>query len=442
MCRATTGVDYGARIVDGVSGHASRQAPDQATVAGVVAVIERAYPPPLAESWDACGLVCGDPDAPVRRVLVALDCTDSVVDAAAADGADLLLVHHPLLMRGVTGVPADHPKGRIVHRLIREGIALYSAHTSADSARPGVNDRLAELLGVTPGAPLRPAPASATAAARALQGRSSSPDAPVLDKWGFTVPVAAVESVKAAVFAAGGGTTGGDYTECAFQSPVTGQFRPGDQASPHIGSRGALEKVDELRVEFLAPRPRRGAVLDALVSAHPYEEPAFDITELVVAGQDEGNNSDDRPETAFGIGRVGDLDTPMTLREFTRRVADRLPATQWGVRAAGDPDTMVHRVAVSSGAGDSFLETVAQLDVDCFVTSDLRHHPVDEHLRAGGCAVIDTAHWASEFPWCAQAAEIIAAEEPRVSAGVVGIRTDPWTVHMQSDRRDGGTDRG
>ncbi|MGN0095853.1 MAG: Nif3-like dinuclear metal center hexameric protein [Corynebacterium sp.] len=396
------------------------------TVARVVSVIEDAYPPQLAESWDACGLVCGDPGAPVRRVAVALDCTDAVVEEAVARGADFLLVHHPLLMRGVTGVPADHPKGRIVHRLIRAGIALYSAHTSADAARPGVNDRLAELLGVTPGAPLGPSSAAATAAVRAVRGETSPP---VLDKWGVTVPVADTETVKSAIFTAGGGTTGDRYTECCFESPVSGQFRPGDVASPHIGHPGGLERVEEQRVEFVAPRSRRAAVLSALLNAHPYEEPAYDITETVGVDPD--------PEVAFGIGRVGDLDTPMTLREFTARVADRLPATRWGVRAAGDPDRVIRRVAVASGAGDSFLGTVAQLDVDCFVTSDLRHHPVDEHLRAGGCAVIDTAHWASEFPWCSQAADIIAAAEPTLSADVIDLRTDPWTVHAPSPQSGG-----
>ncbi|MGV0868434.1 Nif3-like dinuclear metal center hexameric protein [Corynebacterium kalidii] len=405
---------------------ASTAAGPDATVADVVAVIERAYPPQLAESWDACGLVCGDPTAPARRVMVALDCTDAVVEEAVARGADVLLVHHPLLMRGVTGVPADHPKGRIVHRLIREGIALYSAHTSADAARPGVNDRLAELLGVTPGAPLGPSSPAATAAVRAARGESGPPE---LDRWGFTVPEADAESVKSAVFAAGGGTADDLYTECSFDFPVTGQFRPGATASPHTGRPGDLERVAERRVEFVAPRRRRAAVLDALLSAHPYEEPAYDVTETVGVAQDPGRT--------FGIGRVGELDTPMTLREFTARVAERLPATRWGVRAAGDPDRVIRRVAVSSGSGDSFLGTVQGLAVDCFVTSDLRHHPVDEHLRAGGCAVIDTAHWASEFPWCSQAAEIIAAADPRLTTEVIDVRTDPWTVHAPSPQSGG-----
>lgn len=376
-----------------------------ATVGDVIRVMENAYPPYLAESWDAVGLVCGDPAEDVRSVVFALDCTDAVANAAIEQGAQMLIVHHPLLMRGVTSVAANTPKGRIVHKLIRAGVALFAAHTNADSARPGVNDKLAELLGVSAGAPLRP-----------IEQK--------LDKWGFTVPAADAEAVKTAVFEAGAGTVG-DYTEAGFEYGVTGQFRPSASADPHIGSAGELEKVDELRVEFVAPRSAREAVRAALVKAHPYEEPAIDVVETHTGTKD------------LGIGRVGELDEPMTLRDFTECVRTALPQTTWGVRAAGDPEAMVRRVAVASGAGDSFLDTVAKMDVDCFVTSDLRHHPVDEHLRAGGCAVIDTAHWASEFPWCSQAADLVAtgmneAGTP-VSTEVLDIRTDPWTIHGQGD---------
>ncbi|MDK8510177.1 Nif3-like dinuclear metal center hexameric protein [Corynebacterium bovis] len=378
------------------------------TVADVVAALETAYPPQLAESWDAVGLVCGDPDAPVRSVVVALECTDEVAAAAVDAGADMIVVHHPLLLRGVTGVPADHPKGRIVHRLIRAGVALFAAHTNADSARPGVNDRLAEVLGVTPGDPLDPQDPS-------LSG------APVLDRWGFTVPVDAAAAVKEAVFAAGAGAVG-TYTECSFEVAGTGQFRPGEGSVPTLGSVGALEHVEELRVEFVAPRSRRRGILAALRAAHPYEEVAYDVVETVTV-----TPAGARAHST-GIGRVGPLDTPMTLREFTRRVAERLPTTVWGVRAAGDPERMIRTVAVASGAGDGFLATVRRMDVDCLVTSDLRHHPVDEHLRAGGCPVVDTSHWASEYPWCAQAADVVTAATG-VPARVLDIRTDPWTVH-------------
>ncbi|RIX35364.1 Nif3-like dinuclear metal center hexameric protein [Corynebacterium falsenii] len=358
--------------------------------------MDSAYPPHLAEDWDAVGLICGDPEEPADRVVFALDCTDEVADAAIDSGAQMLIVHHPLLLRGVTSVPANSPKGRIIHKLIRNNVALFAAHTNADSARPGVNDRLAEILGVTPGRPLRPIPQP-------------------MDKWGFTVPVSDATRVTSAIFATGAGRQG-DYEEAGFSFTVTGQFTPVEGAQPHIGTVGQKQTVEERRVEFIAPKALRSKVREALLEAHPYEEPAFDVVET------------DPGPSDLGIGRVGELDTPMTLREFTDRVADRLPTTRWGVRAAGDPDAMIRTVAVASGAGDSFLTQVAGMEVDCFVTSDLRHHPVDEHLRMGGCPVIDTAHWASEFPWCQQAADMIA-RETGAETTVLEIRTDPWTLH-------------
>ena len=124
----------------------------------------------------------------------------------------------------------------------------------------------------------------------------------------------------------------------------------------------------------------------------------------------------------------------MRFADFVQQVADRLPETAWGVRAAGDPELLVKTVAVSSGAGDGFLDKVRALGVDAYITSDLRHHPVDEHLRAGGPAVIDTAHWASEFPWTSQAADVVAAEG--VDTEIIDIRTDPWALSAHPRRQN------
>ncbi|KAA2263832.1 Nif3-like dinuclear metal center hexameric protein [Solihabitans fulvus] len=132
------------------------------TLGDVLAVLAQAYPPPLAESWDAVGLVCGDPTEPVSRVLVCVDPVESTVDEALEVGAQLLLAHHPLLLRGVHGVPADDPKGGLVHRLVRAGAALVCAHTNADSASPGVSDALAAALGLAVTGPLVPNVTDAT----------------------------------------------------------------------------------------------------------------------------------------------------------------------------------------------------------------------------------------------------------------------------------------
>ncbi|OBL08017.1 Nif3-like dinuclear metal center hexameric protein [Mycobacterium sp. 1245499.0] len=371
-------------------------------LADVIAVLDEAYPPRLAEPWDSVGLVCGDPDDELRSVTVAVDATPEVVDEVPDAG--LLLAHHPLLLRGVDTVAASTPKGALVHRLIRTGRSLFTAHTNADSACPGVSDALAAALGLDVEAVLEPAT-----------------DAPDLDKWVIYVPAENADAVRAAVFAAGAGHIG-DYSHCSWSVSGIGQFLPHEGASPAVGSVGNVERVAEDRFEVVAPARSRVAVLAAMRAAHPYEEPAFDIFALVP------------PPGDTGLGRVATLARPEPLRDFVSRVSAALPRTSWGVRAAGDPDMPVSRVAVCGGAGDSLLAAAAGAGVQAFVTADLRHHPADEHRRACEVALIDVAHWASEFPWCEQAAGLLrsrfGAELPvRVSS----IRTDPWNVEHQDE---------
>jgi dinuclear metal center YbgI/SA1388 family protein len=267
------------------------------TVADVVSVLDAHYPPRLAESWDAVGLVCGDPDAPARRVLFVVDVVEATVDEALAAGVDLIVAHHPLLLRGVHGVPASTPKGRLVHRMIRGGVALQVAHTNADAARPGVSDALAARLGILDTRPLAP---------------STSDDTGTL-----------------------------------------------------------------------------------------------------------------------GIGRVGRLATPMSLADFVAHAAAVLPATAAGVRASGDPHRRLSTVAVCGGAGDSFLAEVTSAGADAYLTADLRHHPASEHAEAGGPALVDVAHWASERPWLDDAAALLrdALGATTVETLVSDLVTDPWTLH-------------
>jgi len=372
-----------------------------ATVRDAIAVLEAAYPPRLAESWDSVGLVCGDPDDAVDAVLVCVDVTDAVVDAALDLGAALIVAHHPLLMRGVDTVGTHTPKGRLVHRLIRGGCALYTAHTNADSASPGVSDALAELLGLVDLRPLDPKPVAA------------------MDKWSVLVPISdgdaglqgAVDHVSAAMFDAGAGAIGA-YSRCAWMTDGHGQFLPGPDARPTLGEPGTLHREAERRIDMVAPRGRRSAVLAALRAAHPYEEPAFDVLELAAE------------DGSVGLGRVGRLPTPVSLRDFAVIVTTRLRTESWGIRVAGDPGARVETVAVCGGAGDSLIDAARGAGVDVYLTGDLRHHPVDESLRRGGPAFIDAGHWGTEFPWCAQAQGILS--DSGFSATVFGAPTHPW----------------
>jgi dinuclear metal center YbgI/SA1388 family protein len=373
-------------------------------LADVIAVLEAAYPPALAQDWDAVGLVCGDPDDKVGAVVVAVDPVAETVDEALTGGAQLLLTHHPLLLRGVHGVGADTPKGALVHRLVRGGAALFTAHTNADAADPGVSDALAEALGLAVEGPLETA--------------LSAP----LDKIVTFVPVGpAITVVHEALAAAGAGAMG-DYSHCSFATAGTGQFRPLAGAHPTVGEVGKLSRVAETRLEMVLPRARRAGVVAALRAAHPYEDPAFDVLELA-----------DLPSSR-GLGRIGTLAEPEPLAAFVDRVAAALPATTWGVRAAGDPCRPVRRVAVCGGSGDSALGAATAAGVDACVTADLRHHPASEHLLGSRAdrpapALVDVAHWASEWPWCVQAADVVrSALGGSVEVRVSTRRTDPWTI--------------
>ena len=208
-------------------------------LADIIDVLETAYPPNLAQDWDSVGLVCGDPSETVETVTVAVDATAAVV--AEVPDRGLLLAHHPLLLRGVDTVAADTAKGALLHQMIRTGRALFTAHTNADAASPGVSDALAAALGLTVEEVLAPIPSGTG-----------------LDKWVVFVPTENPENadvVREAMFAAGAGHIG-DYSHCSWSVSGTGQFLPHEGASPAIGSVGAVERVPEDRVEVIAPARR------------------------------------------------------------------------------------------------------------------------------------------------------------------------------------------
>jgi dinuclear metal center YbgI/SA1388 family protein len=374
----------------------------------VLTVLDEWYPPAWAESWDAVGLVCGDPAEPVENVHLAVDATPGTVAEVIGHGPALLVTHHPLLLSGVHGVPADDPKGGLVHRMIRAGVAHLVAHTNADVAAPGVSDALADRLGLRELRPLEPRPAEP------------------LDKLVTFVPLADTERVIDALAAAGAGRLG-DYDRCAWTVTGEGTFRPGPRAQPAIGRSGEITRLPEARVELVLPRHRRSAVVAALRSAHPYEEVAFDVVEHAEL---------DGP---LGTGRVGELSAPTTLTEFVATAAATLPATSWGIRAAGEPDREVRTVAVCGGAGGSLTELARAAGADVYLTADLRHHPVLEAVTErgpGSMALVDAAHWATEAPWLDVLADRLrhrfAAEGPGFTVTVSTRVTDPWTMHAPS----------
>ncbi|RNL64354.1 Nif3-like dinuclear metal center hexameric protein [Nocardioides marmoriginsengisoli] len=370
-------------------------------LADVISQVEAWYPPHRADDWDAVGLVCGDPDADVRRVLLAVDPVQAVADEAVALDADLVIVHHPLYLKGVTSVAASTPKGRIVHQLLGAGCGLLTAHTNADSPAGGVSESIALALGLTDVRPLDP---------DSLEPR---------DKISVFVPVADADRVRTAMTDAGAGAIG-DYDSASFSTPGEGRFRPLAGANPTIGTVGDLEVVDEIRVEVVADRSRRTAVVSALVEAHPYEEPAYDVVALAAL-----------PDPTRGSGRIGELPAPTTLRAFADLAAGVFPATAQGLRIAGDPEHEIRTVALCGGSGDFLLDRARAAGADVYVTSDLRHHPASESREGGGPALVDVAHWAAESLWLPTLRDrLVEALDDTVAVHVSTINTDPWTFRV------------
>jgi dinuclear metal center YbgI/SA1388 family protein len=371
----------------------------------LIAALDEWFDPRWAEHGDAVGLVCGDPDDAVERVLLAIDPVPAVVAEAA--GTQLLVTHHPLLLTGVHGVPVTEPKGALVHRMIRAGVAHFVVHTNADVAVPGVSDALADRLGLTGVRPLL-----------------ADDDEP-LAKLVVFVPTGAADGLVDALAAAGAGKLG-DYERCAWSSTGTGTFLPLPGANPAVGAVGEIEQVAETRVEMAVPHAVRAAVITALRAAHPYEEPAFDLLQQVPLPGRRGN------------GRIGELPTQMTLADFTAHAASALPATAWGVRAAGHPARPVRRVAVCGGVGSPLIDHAQAAGADVYLTADLKHHHVVEAVTERGrdaMALVDAAHWATEAPWLDALAGALderfgTTVEVRVSRQV----TDPWTLHVPSPR--------
>ncbi len=340
------------------------------TLRDVVGVLDGLYDPRWADSWDAVGTVVGDPDAPVAKVLFAVDPVLAVVDEAVAWGADLVVAHHPLWLKGVTSVAATSPKGRVVHTLISNGIALHTCHTNADSPPLGVSESMALALGLADVRPLEADPADPT------------------DTWVVFVPEGDADRVASAMHGAGAGAMG-DYDSTQFQSTGTGSFRPLEGADPAIGEVGTVERVAEVRIEMMADRRRSRSRTHRTAGRASVRRGRL---RRAGAGR-QGHRPGQRPHRhAAGRDDSRGVRSPGRRRACRRITALRAsPATQ---------TRPIRTVALCGGSGDFLLGHANASGADVYVTSDLRHHPVSEHLETpGACAVIDVPHWAAEWTW-------------------------------------------
>jgi len=360
-------------------------------ISDILAAIARRAPFDRAASWDPVGLVLGDPSAPARTVAVCHEVTERVVEALEREPVDLLVSYHPLLFDATQRLVAGRtPAGRAL-RLARAGVAVAVAHTNFDVAPGGAADALADALGLADAVGFGP-----------LDGAPSR-------KLVTFVPQASADAVLDAVSAAGAGRIG-NYTHCSFRAEGTGTFLGGEGSSPAVGRRGDLAREPEVRLEFVVPPAHEAEVVRALLRAHPYEEPAFDLFE--------------RRGESHMAGRIGLAEPDLSLGELAVRVSEALGGAP--ARIAGDRDLRISRVAVVPGSGEDLLCAARQAGGDVLVTGDLRHHAVRRALDSG-LAVIDPGHTATERPGVERLLALVGSEGAR-TRGLLELDPDPWSA--------------
>ncbi|MBM4030655.1 MAG: Nif3-like dinuclear metal center hexameric protein [Planctomycetes bacterium] len=351
-----------------------------AIVAAVVEALHAIAPPELAEAWDNVGLLLGDPAAPCRRAIVALDATPALVRRAARSGAQLVISHHPPIMAPLPRVRADEAPGALVLDAARRGVALAAAHTNLDVAQGGVNDVLAELLGLQAVEPLAPCGPSTQA------------------KIVVFTPEGDLAAVIHALSAAGAGVIG-QYRECTFRIPGTGTFRALESAHPTIGQVGRREEAAEFRLEAVVPLALAERAAAAARAAHSYEEPAIDIYPLA------GGRLD------IGLGRFGRLPKPMPASRLVRLIKRKLGLRT--LRAIGDLNRRVERVAVLGGAGGKHVDAALRAGCQLYLTGDVTYHQALA-AQAAGLVLVNAGHAATEQPVIPVLARRLAARCPAV----------------------------
>lgn len=361
-------------------------------ISDIIEIIDRIAPFRYAEEWDNVGLQVGDPSALAERIMVSLDAGSESIDSAVANQCQLLVTHHPLIFRSLAKIDLSEPSGILIGKAVRNSLNIVSLHTNFDCASGGINDLLAERLGLP-----SPAPLSVTNVDEYV-------------KLAVFVPKGYEERVMQSLFHFSGFI--GNYSECSFQSGGIGTFTPRPGSAPFIGSTGTREYVEETRIEVLLRSHDAAAAVAALSAVHPYEEPAVDLYPLLNKG------------FRVGLGRIGDLPRAVSLEEMAARLKRDFALE--GVRFVGEGARMVKRIALCGGSGTSLLRDAYRQGADVLITGDVKYHDARE-AQMLGLALLDMGHFASEvlmvhalrarleseFRAQGWVAELVACEEER-----------------------------
>jgi dinuclear metal center YbgI/SA1388 family protein len=360
------------------------------TVAAALEILEQWAPPVLAADWDNVGLLLGDRDAEVRRIMTCLTVTPECAAEAIESGVQLIISHHPILFRAVKRLTSGTPEGRMLLGLVRAGVAVYSPHTAFDNCRDGINAMLAGRLQLQEVSPLR---------------RATVRDYKLV----VFVPDADLARVSDALFAAGAGNIG-QYSQCSFRLAGTGTFFGSEATHPTVGQKGRREEVSEWRLEAVCPEAALEPVITALRRTHSYEEPAFDVYPL-----------QPRP-LLLGEGRIGKLPQPVPLKELARSVKTLFQSQQ--LPLVGDPDRLVEKVAIVCGAGGELLADAVRTRAHVLLTGELRFH---DYLasQAAGLALLLPGHYATERLGVEELAARLQKQWPDVQVWASRRERDP-----------------
>ena len=332
------------------------------TVNDVIKKIEELAPPHLAESWDPIGLSFGNKEKKVKKVLVALDVDHSTIKEARDKQVDLMITHHPAIFGSLKTLNGEDARRRDYIDLIKSDIAVFSAHTNLDAAENGLNDWLADTIGIE------------TDNRKVVSVNTQTG----FKKLAVYVPDYAAEEVKKALHEVGAGEVG-DYKDVSYTMEGYGRFTPQEGSNPTEGEIGKEEVIHEQRIEMMVREKDVSASIKALYAAHPYEEPVFDLFTL------EG-----KTET-FGFGRLGTLTEAKTVTDLAKKVKTLFPVD--GVRFGTTDDAKEHQtIAIFGGSGEKYYKEALSKGATLFITGDISYHGAQDMLR-DGLDFIDAGHY-------------------------------------------------
>jgi dinuclear metal center YbgI/SA1388 family protein len=335
--------------------------------------IDQIIPLKLAQDWDNVGLLIGEPQKNVKNILLTIDITKEVLSEAIKQKAELIISYHPVIWDALKTITTDGP-AEIVYELVRSGIAVFSIHTALDVITGGVNDGLAEIIGIRDAKPL-----------------GDYVDYPEGDNYKLVVfiPVDSLARVSNAVFAAGAGAIG-NYSNCSFGAEGTGTFLPLEGARPAIGEKHKFEKVPEIRFETIVPAKKLEPVIAAMKKAHPYETPAFDVFMLY---NKQILHQSGTGQSKFGLGRIGELTQPLKIPQIIDKIKKVTGARAIGL--VGDGKKIVKTAAVCAGTCGQIINLVIAAKADLYLTGELKHHQALAAQEAG-LTCICLSHTVSE----------------------------------------------